>query len=214
MTFHKYDVFLSRRSKRLISRVKKKEKEKESRATRLVKASDRFEVYLHGAYVRQSVERAVHNAGYSVPVQVPVWKWCSTGVIQFRLGEVIPFYARRHKSFYSQGLKIRQAGEHLVVNFSQPVLRQEPAKRELVYCTRTSAVYEILKRERERGKKERELTLHGGFSLRVDGNRCSCASLHLWNYGKFARELLLYRVWTVLSYFSWIAFRRERNGEF
>lgn len=47
-----------------ISRSKEGESRKEMRC--------RYTVYSHGAYMRQSVERALHNAGYGIPVQVPV----------------------------------------------------------------------------------------------------------------------------------------------
>lgn len=82
---------------------------------------------LHGAYMSQSVERALHDAGYSVSVKVSVKMTFEGDTVSSRYG-----FTRVYKSFYSQSLKIRQAGEHLVVNFPQPVLRQESVKRGIV----------------------------------------------------------------------------------
>lgn len=118
----------------------------------------RYTVYSHGAYMRQSVERALHNAGYGIPVQVPV-------KITFRIYIDMHIYIyggeyrfmKRHKSFYSQGLKIRQPGEHLVVNLPQPVLRQQSTKRELVIALAEIRVQGVwLRNIKEKKRKKGE----------------------------------------------------------
>lgn len=96
------------------------------------------------------------------------------------------------KSFYSQSLKIRQAGEHLVVNFPQPVLRQDSAKRGVVISTGQGCPgYKVSKLLEE---KKKETTPH---ALEVFTHRWESrilrivASLNRWkNHG----ELLLFNV--------------------
>lgn len=105
--------------------------------------------------MRQSVERALHNAGYGIPVQVPV-------KITFRIYiyiQRIQRFMKRHKSFYSQGLKIRQPGEHLVVNLPQPVLRQQSTKRELVIASGEIRVQGVWLRNIKEKKRKKRISL-------------------------------------------------------
>lgn len=79
--------------------------------------------------------------------------------------------ARRVTTRYLQCFKARQAGEHLVVHFSQPILGQKPAKRKLV--TSRNEVHEKIKRDCELSRaatynlRHRFLRVHKYRSSRV-----------------------------------------------
>lgn len=80
---------------------------------------DAVSLYLHGAYMRQSVERALHNAGYGIPVQVPV-KITFSGIVYCIL-RCIYIYIHIHSGMNTvlwAGIKV---STHRVLRFVSPV---------------------------------------------------------------------------------------------
>lgn len=133
-----------------ISRLKEGESRKEMRC--------RYTVYSHGAYMRQSVERALHNAGYGIPVQVPA-------KITFRIYiEICIFIYTAVNTVLWRDIKV---STHRVLRFVSPVnillwtslslfsdnnLRNESSLLHWQRYEYKAYGYEILKRKR--GKRE------------------------------------------------------------
>lgn len=90
--------------------------------------------YLHSAYVRHPVKRSRHNACNGIAMEIPTQSESreSSFIARFRFINNGKNETLAHPTGYLQCFKARQAGEHLVVHFSQPILGQKPVKRKLV----------------------------------------------------------------------------------
>jgi len=99
--------------------------------------------------VRHPVERSWHNARNGITVEIPAHNELLRVVALLRDTAVNESGKAARPTRYLQCFKARQAGEHLVVHFSQPILGQKPVKRKLV--TWRNEAHDETKRDCELG---------------------------------------------------------------
>jgi len=98
--------------------------------------------------VRHPLERSWHNARNGITVEIPAHNELLRVIaLLCNIVDVNEDGKTTRPTRYLQCFKARQAGEHLVVHFSQPILGQKPVKRKLV--TWRNEVQDKMKRDCE-----------------------------------------------------------------